>query len=234
MKDMVSRVISAIKGEPYKLDESMSNADLLIILKEKGLQTIRGFWKSLFFKSKTGIVFVGRKVKIKHASHISTGKGLTLGDGVQINALCKEGVIFGENVTLGSGSILECTGVIRELGEGIRIGNHVGFAQRAFIASRGGIEIGDDCIFGPNVSIHAENHEFGDVDTPIRLQGVTRKGVRIGKGCWVGNGAIILDGVDIGDGCIVAANAVVNKSIPCNCIVAGVPAKIIKSREDSK
>lgn len=234
MKTLVSKTISKIKGEPYALDESLSSMDLLIILKEKFAQIIRGFWKGLFFGSKRGIIFIGRRVKVKHARRISSGNGLMLGDGVQINALCKDGVVFGENVTLGSGSILECTGVIRELGEGVRIGNHVGFAQGAFIAARGSVEIGDDCIFGPNVSIHAENHVFSDLEMPIRMQGVTRAGVKIGKGCWIGNSAIILDGVDVGDGCIIAANAVVNRSIPSNCVVAGVPAKIIKRREDSK
>ena len=46
---------------------------------------------------------------------------------------------------------------------------------------RGKIEIGDNTIFGPGVSIHAENHNFEDLEKPIRLQGATRKGVKIGK-----------------------------------------------------
>lgn len=230
MKKIISNLITKIKGEPYELDQAMSTIDLLIILKDKLLQVIRGVWKGLFFKKKKGIAFVGRRVKIRHANHIKADSGLTLGDDVYINALSKGGIIFGNNVSVGSGGIIECTGVIRELGEGLRIGNHVGFAQNVFISVRGPIEIGDDCIFGPNVSIHAENHVFEDRDIPIRQQGATRLGVKIGKDCWIGNGVIILDGVSIGNGCVIAANAVVNKDIPAFSIVGGVPAKVIKER----
>lgn len=227
---LVSKLISGIKGEPYHLDKALSGTDLFIILKDKAFQVLKGFWKSLFFKRKGGITFIGKSVKIRHARHVAAGKGLTLGDGVFINALSKGGVTIGENVSIGAGSILECTGVIRELGESIVIGDHVGFAQNAFISVRGTVEIGDDCIFGPNVSIHSENHVFSDRNTPIRLQGATRLGVKIGKDCWIGSGAIILDGVTVGDGCVIAANAVVNKDVPAYSVVGGVPAKVIKER----
>lgn len=230
IKNLVSKTISKIKGEPYRLDDAITGGDLFIILKDKGFQVLRGAWKGLFFKERHGLIFVGKNVKIRHARHIRTRGGLTLGDGVYINALSKGGIEFGSNVTIGAGGILECTGVIRELGEGIRIGDHVGFAQNAFISVRGSVEIGDDCIFGPNVGIHAENHVFADRGTPIRLQGATREGVKIGRDCWVGNGAIILDGVEIGDGCVIAANAVVTKDVPPYSIVGGVPARILKER----
>lgn len=62
------------------------------------------------------------------------------------------------------------------------------------------------------------------------MQGATRKGIEIGKDCWIGANATILDGVKIGDGCIVAAGAVVNRDVPSYTIVGGVPAKTIKNR----
>ena len=92
------------------------------------------------------------------------------------------------------------------------------------------MEIGDDTIFGNYVSLHSENHNYQDKNIPIRLQGVTRKGIKIGRDCWIGSKATILDGSVIGDGCIVAAGAVVRGVIPPYSIVGGVPAKIIKSR----
>lgn len=230
MKRLVEKVITHIKGEPYRLDEAMTSADLAIILKDKALQAARGAWKGLFFGSRSGIAFVGRRVTIRHAGHIRAKGGLTIGDGACINALSKDGIELGDNVTIGAGSVIECTGVIRELGDGIRIGSHVGFAQNAFIAVRGPVEIGDDCIFGPNVAIHSENHVFADPDVPVRLQGATRRGVRIGRDCWVGEGAVILDGVTVGDGCVVAAGAVVNRDVPPYSIVGGVPARVLKKR----
>lgn len=230
MKKIISNIISKIKHEPYQLDGSISSLDLAIIVKDKMVQVIRGKYKTLFFGEHHGIAFCGKGVRVRHASHVRAQEGLTLGDGVYINALSKGGISLGNNVSIGAGSIIECTGVIRELGESLVIGNHVGFAQNAFIGLRGKVVIGDDCIFGPYVSIHSENHVYKDPDVPIRLQGTSRKGVVIGRDCWFGRGAVVLDGVTIGDGCIIAAGAVVNKDVPAYSVVGGVPAKLISSR----
>lgn len=231
LNKLVSKVITKIKHEPYQLDANISSADIIIIVWEKFFQALRGFFKGLFFKKRHGIMFVGKHVKIKHARHIKAEGGLTIGDYCQINALSKGGIEFGNNVSLGSGTIIECTGVIRELGESLKIGNHVGFAQDCFIEVRGNIEIGDDCIFASGVNMAAENHNFADCGTPIRLQGAARKGISIGRDCWIGTKAVILDGVTIGEGCVIAAGAVVNKDVPAYSVVGGVPARIIKSRK---
>ena len=230
MKKLVEKTISKIKGEPYRLDPAMTSSDLIVILKDKSFQALRGFWKGLFFGKKHGIAFVGKRVTIRHARHIHAERGLTIGDGAYINALSKDGIVLGDNVSIGAGSVIECTGVIRELGDGIRIGSHEGFAQNAFIAVRGPVEIGDDCIFGPKVAIHSENQVFSDRDAPIRLQGATREGVKIGCDCWIGEGAVILDGVTVGDGCVIAAGAVVTKDVEAFSIVGGVPAKVLGRR----
>ena len=99
-----------------------------------------------------------------------------------------------------------------------------------FWGCAGGIAIGDNTIFGNYVSLHSENHNFTQRDMLIRLQGVNRKGIKIGKDCWIGAKATILDGTDLGDGCIVAAGSVVRGTIPPYSIIGGVPAKIIKMR----
>lgn len=231
LNKLVSTVISKIKHEPYALDSQISSVDILSIIVCKGIEVIRGIWKGIFFKKRKGIVFVGKNTKIKHANHISSQGGLTIGDGCQINALSKGGIEFGNNVSLGAGTIIECTGVIRELGETLKIGNHVGFAQNCFIEVRGKITIGNDCIFAPSVSLAAENHNFEDVNIPIRQQGATRKGITIGNDCWIGTKVSILDGVSIGNGCVIAAGAVVTKDVPDYTIAGGVPAKVIKTRK---
>lgn len=107
-----------------------------------------------------------------------------------------------------------------------------GIAPNAFIGVRGPIKIGKNTIIGPGVSMHSENHVFKDIDKPIRLQGEERIGIIIGEDCWIGSRAIILDGVNIGKGVIIAAGAVVNKDVPDYAIVGGVPAKVIRYRNN--
>lgn len=172
------------------------------------------------------------KSKNQRTQKIKLKGSATIEDGCFINALSKGGITIGNNFSLGRNSIIECTGVIRELGEELIIGENVGIAANAFIAMRGTITIGDNTIFGPGVSIHAENHNFSDLNKPIRKQGATRKEVTIGKDCWIGSKAVILDGVNIGNHVIVAAGAVVTKDVPDYAIVGGVPAKIIKQRKE--
>ena len=106
----------------------------------------------------------------------------------------------------------------------------VGIGPYASLGGAGGLTIGDECIIGPYLSCHPENHNFADLDSSIRFQGVSREGIEIGKNCWIGAKVTILDGVKIGDNCVVAAGAVVTKSVSANMVLGGVPAKILKER----
>ena len=231
---LINKVISKIKHEPYQIDEAITTSVILNIVLEKTIMLLRGICNKIFLRKAKGILFIGKRVKIKCKRKITFNGSATIEDGCFINALSKGGITIGNNFSLGRNSIIECTGVIRELGEELIIGENVGIAANAFIAMRGKLEIGSNTIFGPGVSIHAENHNYKDLETPIRLQGATRKGVHIGQDCWIGSKAIILDGVHIGDHVIVAAGAVVNKDVPDYAIVGGVPAKVIKMRKEDK
>ncbi len=82
------------------------------------------------------------------------------------------------------------------------------------------------------MKIFSENHNFTKTDVIIRIRGETRIGVKIEKDCWIGSGAIILDGVNIASGCVVAAGSVVTKSFDAYSVIAGVPAKLVKIREN--
>jgi acetyltransferase-like isoleucine patch superfamily enzyme len=230
MKKLITKIIHKLGKENYQLDEALTTGDLLTIVWEKFWSVIRGLLLKLFLKQSAGLIFLGKHTAIKHKNKITSGKTLTIGDYVEINALSKHGISIGDNVTILKNTIIECTGVIRELGEGLSIGNQVGISQNCFIQVRGKVEIGSHVIFGPGVSLFSENHNSGNPNEYIINQGATRKGVSICDGVWIGAGAIILDGVTIGENAIVAAGSVVNKDIPPFAIAGGIPAKIIKER----
>ncbi|MFC4209937.1 acyltransferase [Pedobacter lithocola] len=93
-----------------------------------------------------------------------------------------------------------------------------------------GIIIEDDVLVGSGVHCYTGNHTFKNLNIPIIDQGHDEsKEVVLRKGCWIGANAILLAGVIIGENSVVAAGSVVTKSIPGGVVVAGVPAKIIKS-----
>lgn len=229
-KKMLNRRISKMKNRNYNVDSNLTNPEIFSIISERLKMALRGSIKKIRLQSHTGHLFLGKKVKIKNPKLISIGKNCTIEDYCYIQALSKKGITIGDNFKLGRNSIIECTGVIEELGEKLTIGDNVGISSNAHIAVRGSISIGQDTIIGPNVSIQAENHNFSDDKIPIRLQGTNRKGIKIGKNCWIGSNVIILDGVTIGDGSVIGAGAVVTKNIEANSIAIGVPAKVIKRR----
>lgn len=229
---MINSIIRKLKkSDTYSVDTNLSSLDILIIMKKRIFQVIRGFFIKPFLKKSNGIIFKGKNVTIEHLHKISCGENLIIEDNVFINALSKTGISLGSNVTIQRDSILICTGVIRNLGEGIIIHDNVGLNSRVYLGGQGGIEIGENVIIGPDVKIFSENHNFANKEILIKEQGETRKGVKIGSDCWIGSSSIILDGVNLGNGCVVAAGSVVTKSFLPFSVIGGVPAKIIKLRE---
>ena len=175
---------------------------------------------------------LGKGVSFFNITKIKWGKFLRLGNQVAISALSKNGIQFGNNVSIGAFSRVIVSTSLNNIGNKIVIGNNVGIGEFAYLGGAGGLEIGDECIVGQYLSCHPENHNYEDLEIAIRHQGVTRKGIKIGNNCWIGSKVTILDGVSIGQGCIIAAGSVVTKSFPENSIIGGVPAKLLKNRKN--
>lgn len=227
----IEKIIRKLKKDPgYKWESSYSLRDLSAVTLRRGIQLLRGIWLRLFLKQSSGLLFIGARVSISHAYQLSTGKNTIIEDQVHLNALSEQGIILGDNVSIARDSILICTGVIAQKGTGIRIGSGTGINARAYLGGQGGITIGNDVIFGPEVKIFSENHNYAAPGIAIKAQGVSRKGVCIGDNCWLGAGVTVLDGVTIGEGCVIAAGSVVTRSVPAHSVAAGIPAKVIKNR----
>jgi acetyltransferase-like isoleucine patch superfamily enzyme len=228
---LINSVIAKLGRKNYEIDVSISNINLMKIVASRIVQLIRGYMLAPFLKKNEGIIFLGQSTKIINKSLISVGRTTIIGSHVKIDALSKNGITFGNNFSIGSHSIIECTGVIRSVGEELIVGDNVGIAQHCFIQVRGKIEIGNNVILGPHVSIFSENHNYQDRNIPINMQGETRLGVKIEDGVWIGSRAIVLDGCTIGKDSIIAAGTLVNKNVPPYSIYGGVPGKVIKSRK---
>lgn len=225
---MIDFFLKSIGKSDYRIDEKIKARDLIIIIMLRFIMLIRGFFFSIVLFNSHPIKFIGKRVKIKFAHKVKFGKNLFLGDNVCITALSQNGIKGGSNVTIRRGTTIDCTGVYSNIGDGLIIGNNVGISDNCFIQVRGKVVIGDDVIFGPNTCVFSENHNFLNKDIPIRMQGVSRKGVVIEDNVWIGAGVIILDGVKIGQGSVISAGSVVNKNVENNTIVGGIPARLIK------
>ncbi|MEI8273742.1 MAG: acyltransferase [Paludibacter sp.] len=227
---LVNKIIQKLGRTGYSIDDSISTRNMYIILKNKFFELIRGFFVRIFFKKTIGLVFIGKRTNLRHCNLISTGRTFFIGDNVMINALSKNGIQFGNNVSIHNNTIIDCTGGIRSIGEGLIIGNNVGFSPNCFIQVRGTVKIGNNVIFGPGVKLFSESHNFDNPEKFINEQGETRKGVVIEDGVWVGSDVTILDGVTIGYNAVIAAKSLVNKDVLPYSIVGGIPAKVIKYR----
>lgn len=228
MKKVIEYFIQK-RNPKFKFSEEISTYLLFQIFINQAIRIFRGLKLGFYFKRPKG-ASLGRNVRFFNMPKISFGSFLKVGNEVYFSALGTVGIQIGNNVSIGDFSRIVVSTSLNHIGKYIKIGNNVGIGEFSYLGGAGGLEIGDDCIIGQYLSCHPENHNFDSLNELIRYQGVERKGIEIGHNCWIGSKVTILDGVKIGNGCIVAAGAVVTNSFPDNCVIGGVPAKIIKSR----
>lgn len=112
-----------------------------------------------------------------------------------------------------------------DFGRHIRLGKDIFINKDAFFVDLGGIDIEDKVLIGPCVTLITVNH----ILDPVKRRGLVVKPIRIMRNAWLGAGVTVLPGVTIGENAVVAANSTVTKDVPANTIVAGTPARILKS-----
>lgn len=111
----------------------------------------------------------------------------------------------------------------------VSLGNRVYVGRYCYLD--GDITIGDFTMLASSVAVVGGDHAFDRRDVLMIDSGREHwKPTRIGRDCWIGHGAILLNGITIGDGSIVAAGSVVLADVPPLTIVAGNPARVVRSR----
>jgi acetyltransferase-like isoleucine patch superfamily enzyme len=108
----------------------------------------------------------------------------------------------------------------------LSVGANVFVNHGCTLNDMGGIDIGEDTMIGPNVSLLTSGHPTSVAD---RHAGITVAPIAVGRNVWIGAGATVLGGVTIGEGAVVAAGAVVSRDVAPATLVAGVPARAIRS-----
>ena len=226
MKKVIEKIIK-LRNSNFKFDDAVDMRMILALLSKTLMMFLRPI-KYFVYGNNYLFTFMGKGVTIFNSNKVKLGKWVKIDDGVLLGGLGKGNLEIGERSGIGAYSRVEISQSFNNIGEFIKIGESVGIGPYASLGGAGGLTIGDECIIGPYLSCHPENHIFSDPGISIRFQGVTRKGIVIGKNCWIGAKVTILDGVTIGDNCVIAAGAVVIKSMPSNVVIGGVPAKVLK------
>jgi acetyltransferase-like isoleucine patch superfamily enzyme len=113
----------------------------------------------------------------------------------------------------------------------VRIGAKSVLGQECTVSSFQHVSIGRECIVADRVMLIDFDHGVVEVERPIRHQGIYKRDVRVGNNVWIGYGAAFLRGVTVGDNAVIGTYTVVNKDVPANAVVAGVPVRLLRMRE---
>jgi acetyltransferase-like isoleucine patch superfamily enzyme len=146
---------------------------------------------------------------------------LTVDDADQVRALFSE--LIGKKLDDG---FLLIPPFYTESGVNIRIGRNVFINQNCTFYDLGGLDIADDVMIGPGVSLITSGHP---IEPSRRRACVIAKPIAIEKNVWIAAGATIIGGVTVGENSVVAAGSVVTRDVPPNSLVGGNPARVIRS-----
>jgi acetyltransferase-like isoleucine patch superfamily enzyme len=160
---------------------------------------------------------LGRRLKLDGLAFVGPGCQLEVGP----NAVLE----LGRWSWIGHGSKIRCH-------EGaVSLGAQSVMGQECTISAFQHVSIGRECVIADRVMLIDFDHSTADVETPIRVQGIYKRDVRVGHNVWIGYGACVLRGCSVGENAVIGTNAVVTRDVPANAVVGGVPARLIRMRE---
>ena len=114
----------------------------------------------------------------------------------------------------------------------VEIGARTVLGQECTISAFQHVSIGRECIVADRVMLIDFDHGAVEVERPVRLQGIYKRDVRVGHNCWIGYGVCILRGSSVGDNAIIGTSTVVTRDLPDNAVAGGIPARILRMRDE--
>jgi len=189
-----------------------------------GLRSL--FYPTLFGKTGSRPA-IGRSVVIRNPQRISLGRRVMVDDFAVLDVRGENGAIrLDDHVSIGRFSTIAAKGGPIEINAGANIGSYCRVATQSKVVIGESVLIAAYCYIGPG------NHQAGDEETPLIAREMDIKGgVSIGAHAWIGAHSTILDGVTIGAGAIVGAHSLVREDVPAGAVVAGVPARSIRTAD---
>ncbi|MCF8057415.1 MAG: acyltransferase [Desulfocapsa sp.] len=191
------------------------------------------FWSRLFGSCGGGVNF-GAHITVRHPGKIHLRNNVVISEGCILDGRGEEGsesILLGDSVILSNNVTLSCKN------GSIRIGANTGINTGAIVQSTNQcpVVIGDDVIIGQmSLVVGGGNYNTERLDILIREQGIKEDGgVRIGDNVWIAANVTVLGGVTVEKGSIIAAGSVMTKSVPAYSVCRGVPATVVKNRQDT-
>lgn len=225
MRSLIERVVKAA-GREYQVDPSLPGSFVWGEYLHRGRQVARGLatWRQISFR--------GARVRVRCPARLVIEPFAAIGEGSLIDASGHRGVRLGRGAKLGR-RVIVTTSQLSKRGVGLVLGDFTGIGDYAHIGCSGGVTFGSNVIAGPYLTCHSQEHITTDLNTPIRHQGTREEEVIVGDNVWIGARVTILSGARVGDGCIIAAGSVVRGDFPPGSVLGGVPARVLKIREDA-
>jgi acetyltransferase-like isoleucine patch superfamily enzyme len=165
-------------------------------------------------------------LKLRWRGRLQTDGLCFVGPGVEFEIGPRAVVRLGRWSWIGHGSKIRAHEGVVEIGAKTVLG------QECTISSFQHVSIGRECIVADRVMLIDFDHGVVETERPIRLQGIYKRDVRVGHNCWIGYGACILRGVTVGDNAVIGTSSVVTHDLPANSVSGGIPAKILRMRDE--
>lgn len=186
----------------------------------------RKCYRRLFRSAGSGLI-IGRGVTIRHPGKITLGHRVAVDDNAMLDAsgLGSEGITIHDEVVVSRNCMVQAKIGSTTIGERTEVG------ANSIISSISRVEIGKFGLIGPNCLIGGGHYKTERTGIPMMDMGWSSRGpLVVGDDVWLGTGVVILDGVRVGRGCIIGAGAVVSKDLPDYAVAMGLPARIVRYR----